>query len=105
MLQRKDKKMEDTYSQKCPLCQNDKATFVIRDSIYRLFDCQKCSQFVISNFAERKLQTASDDYLKSLSEKASKAEDGKILYIRAKEDNTDKNLECRFDPRSNWYKR
>jgi len=74
--------MTDLIIENCPLC-GRRARFYFRDGEKKKrFSCPSCSEFVISNRAQRRTEVSSAALRETLSREARAAQSGKILLIR-----------------------
>ena len=69
------------FKQNCPLCER-MASFEARDFGRRkAFLCEHCAEYIISNAAEARIQSAPTDWKDKLSARAKAAPNGKVLLI------------------------
>jgi len=70
-------------AQNCPLC-NIPSEFIGTDYGKRkAFNCGNCTEFIISNLAETRLEQAPQKWKEDFSAKAKKAPSDKVLVITA----------------------
>lgn len=90
----------------CALCEKV-ASYEIRDNGKRkLFFCDTCKTFIITDTAERRL-ASSTEWRKQLSEKAASLADNELLHIYVPEasqtENTDKEaIKVKIEQKSKW---
>ena len=67
--------------QECPLCNNPASFIGVDFGRRKYFKCDVCSDFVISELAERKIGQAPSAWKAAITEKAKNPPAGKVLSI------------------------
>lgn len=73
--------MTATSYQQCPLCKNNAEYKLVDRDNSKKFDCNKCTEFVISRCAEKHLINGNPEWRDELSEKARQGNVNNILVV------------------------
>lgn len=88
--------------QNCPLC-NLESEFIVHDHGKRKkFYCPNCKVFIITDTAERKLNTSMSAHKSAISEKCRILTDEYLMHIFVPSIETDIPLECQPELRSKF---
>ena len=87
--------------QNCPLCENIARYTSVDSGKRKIFSCNICKDFVITDNAERRLKNNSDERRSQLSDKCAKLSHSEFLHIFVKQSSDHEALNYKVETRAN----